>query len=425
LNRIDTTSKTIVLKNQAGVLNMKLSGRLSNPKTRDVISLGVVSFFNDLSSEVIARVLPLYLLTVVHTSVMGIGFVEAIADGTAVFAKLFAGLYSDRLKRRKPFVFAGYAISVLSRPLIVVAPILSVVSISRFLDKVGKGVRTAPRDALVADLSTENNRGFHYGITRSLDTLGAVLGLAVVAIVLTYTPATVLPGVVLRQILLWASVVGIFALIVLWLGVSEAPMQAAQNVKKQLSFSFDGIDSRLRFYLFIAFIFALASSSDAFIIVRAKEFGLSLRDIFLVLSGFNIISAVSAYYLSDLSDRLGRKMLLASGWFIYAISYGIFGMASLTLSQFIIAACCYGLFYGLTDGVEKAMVADFEGEQNKGKAFGLLGFVNGVGIIPANLIFGYFYKSSGFQVSFWFSGGLALIGAVLLLTLKVKKQNNA
>jgi MFS family permease len=391
-------------------------GKFQPPETRVVVALGVVSFFNDLSSEVIARILPIFLLLAVKTSFVGIGIIEAIAEGTSVFAKLFAGVYSDRISKRKPFVFAGYALSVLSRPLIVLFPTLTLIGVSRFFDKVGKGIRTAPRDALISDLSSSHNRGFHYGITRSLDTLGAVLGLGTVALYLTFIPEVQPDILVLKKILIAASIAGVLALFVLWFGVYEP--KSTKMMPKKISFALVNLDKRLKYYLVIAIILALASSSDAFIIVRARELHFTLRNIILLLTAFNLVSAASAYYLSELSDRVGRKGMLILGWILYAASYFTFGLTSLSIASFCSAVCLYGLFYGLTDGVEKAMVADFETDNNKGVAFGFLGLVNGLGIIPANLVFGYLYKNNGATLAFWTSGVLAFVGACMLLTLK-------
>lgn len=379
---------------------------------KQVLGLGLVSFFNDLSSEVLTRVLPLYMLAVLNSSLMGVGLIEAISEGTVVLANLLSGFYSDRISRRKPFIFAGYALSVFSRPLILWGPVHhAIVGVARFLEKLGKGIRTAPRDAMIADLSDRTNRGGHFGINRALDTFGAVVGLAGVAAFLWLNPMSEKEG--LTVLIKISGVVGVMALVVLWFGVKES-RRAVTPIEKTADLSLKGLDEPLKRYLVIAFFFALASSSDAFLIVRAKGLGFGLVGIFLILSVFNVFSAVSAYQLSRLSDKVGRKIMLLSGWIIYFISYVFFGFGFLSPATFVVVLCVYGLFYGFTDGVEKALIADFESKSGKATAYGWINLVRGIGVVIANLLFAEAYEKRGHQLAFWLSAFFALIGVVLL-----------
>jgi len=380
-------------------------------KRRQIFNLGLVSLFNDLSSEVVIRVLPLYLIIVVQASVFGVGIIEAIAESTATLGKLLSGYYSDRQMKRKPLIFAGYALSVLSRPLILFQPTLVVVSLSRFLDKIGKSVRTPARDALIADLSDSENRGRNFGINRALDTLGAVIGLLGVYAFLRL--ARLNDALALKTILAWACGIGFATLIVLGLGVKEMPPKhLAQS--KILKLSLMGLDLRIRFYLVIGLFFALASSSDAFIIVRFKEIGLSMGTIFLILAGFNIVSASTAFYLGHLSDKRGRKIFLTMGWLIYAFVYFFFSLSQST-PLLIAVFLFYGLFYSLTDGIEKALVADFAQGEQKGQTYGWLGLIQGLAVIPANLIFASLYEKMGSAWAFRSSAVFAMGGILLLV----------
>jgi MFS family permease len=384
---------------------------------RNIVGLGLVSLFNDLSSEVISRVLPLYILAVVGSSFVGVGVVEAIAEATSILGKLISGYFSDHLKLRKPMVMAGYALSVVSRPLLVIAPTLAGVSVARFFDKAGKAVRTPARDALIADMSHEHNRGKNFGINRALDTLGAVIGLVAVIVFLRATGESDSRG--LRIIILAASAAGVLALFVLGAAVKEPSTRKALK-RSDIRIGWGVLDSRLRYYLVIASFFALASSSDAFLVVRAKQFGFSLQKILFMLVIFNLVAALTSVRLSKLSDKVGRKVMLMAGWLIYTLAYFIFGLSNLSSKEFFMTMVLYGFFYSFTEGVEKALVADFEAGPRKGLAYGWLGLVQGVCIIPANLVFAYLYQDAGGHWAFWLSGAFALIGVIMLAFFKLQ-----
>ena len=337
----------------------------------------------------------------------------------AILGKLAAGYFSDKWQRRKPFVVAGYGLSVLSRPLLLISGSVIGVASSRFLDKVGKSIRTAPRDALIADLSDESNRGRNFGFHRALDTIGAVLGLAVVCMFLFLRSASMTDKTALWWILAAAGVVGVLTLPLLLAFIQEPPKKT--DLKKSPKLSFKTLDGRLKKYLIISLFFALANSSDAFLIVRAKELGFSLLQIFLILTAFNVVAVPSYAGLADLSDHMDRKILLALGWLIYAATYFVMGWKNLSPVLFVLAMLVYGLYYGLTDGVEKAMVADFQGE-NKGQAFGWLALVQGFGVIPANLLFALIYEKMGSASAFAFSGSMAVIGVLGLAFFNTKRN---
>lgn len=386
---------------------------MSKPETstqRNILMIGLVSFFNDLSSEVIGRLLPIFLVVVSQASVMSVGLIEGVADATTVFARIAAGRLSDQWQKRKPLVIFGYFMSVACRPLILIFPFTNVIAITRFIDRLGKGIRTPARDALISDISNKQTRGAFFGINRFLDSLGASLGLSVVAYYLFQTQDSQTDA--LMKIMGVAAAVGFLALIVLIFGVKELSKKPV--TKSSTQFGFVNLDVKLKKYLGVAFVFSLASSSDAFLILRAKDLGMTLAEICLLFAVWNILAAVGSYYLSALSDTKGRKVMLMWGWSVYVICYFGFGMESLTVQFFPFLMCFYSLFYAFTEGVEKALLADLSQPEMKAYSYGWLGLVNGLGLIPGNLIFSMIYERVGVSYSFWFSGALALLGVLLL-----------
>ncbi|MDZ4678198.1 MAG: MFS transporter [Oligoflexia bacterium] len=382
---------------------------------RSVIWIGMVSFFNDLSSEVVSKVLPIYLVTVFNTSAMGLGLIEGISEALSVITKLFSGIYSDKIQKRKPLVFLGYAMSIVGRSFIVLSTSAFGIGVIRVFDRLGKGIRGAPRDALIVDLSTKENLGENFGINRALDSLGSVIGLGTLALILPLLNEN--DEVVLTQVLLIAAAAGILALIVLALFVHEPKVHKAIESRK-FTFNFKKLHPKLKHYLFIAFIFALANSSDSFLILRAKKMGFSLREIFMIMTAFNVVTVYSSYKISKISDKLGRKYVMIFGWLTYAVSYFFIGLPGLTNHAFVGLVCLYGLFYGFTESVEKALVADYVNKDNKGESYGWLSVVNALGIVPANIIFASIFDSYGVQWAFWASATFALLGVILLIFFK-------
>lgn len=387
-----------------------------NANRRTVVQLGFVSFFNDISSEVMGRILPLYLTVVVGSSVIGVGVVEAISEATNVFARILSGHLSDRYQRRKPWVFGGYALSVISRPFIVLFPGVFMAALARFFDRVGKGIRTSPRDALIADLSDETNRGYNFGIGRFLDSMGAVFGLACVALVLQSFGQDEKAGLTL--IVTLAAAIGFLALLVL-IFIKEP--QSQRKVTKRVKLSFSQLDIRVKRYLLVTLVLSLAMSSDAFLVLRMHELGFSIPQISLVFLTFNLIVAISALYLGKRSDTFGRKELLVIGWIIYVIVYLALGF-QLSDGALILTVLFYGFFYGFTEGVEKALIADLAPSESRGQTFGWLGLVQGLGLLMANLMFATIYYNLGPSVAFWTSSVLALIGVILLHRFNLKPQ---
>ncbi|MGZ6334147.1 MAG: MFS transporter, partial [Bdellovibrionota bacterium] len=320
----------------------------------NVMVLGWISLFNDLGSEVLARLVPFFVTGVLGASMSAVGMIEGAADATATLLKPYFGGLSDRLKRRKPLVIAGYSLSTLARPFLALAASWQGVAVLRFLDRVGKGVRTAPRDALIADSGRAHGRNF--GINRMMDTFGALIGVAAFAAWASSRGANQLDSRTWVAFVAVCSIPGFIATGLALFGIREvaAKTPASQKV------SHAPIGSTFKRYLVVVAIFSLANSSDAFILLRAKELGYTLPGILGMIGLLNLVSSLTSVPAAALSDRLGRRTLIAMGWGIYALTYALFGSQLVATSRFAFAGgvAIYGLFFGFTESVERAWIAD-------------------------------------------------------------------
>ena len=368
--------------------------------------LGWVACLNDAAGEVLARMLPIYLVAVLGGSPALVGWVEGLAESAAVFLKGISGWLSDRFASRKGFVVAGYALSVLARALYLatLSPVL--VGGSRVLERVGKGLRTAPRDAMVADAAAQGRAGRDFGVTRFLDTLGAVAGIALaLALGVGRGPMT---AAMFRLCVGLALPLGVatVALLVCW--VPRIP--GAPTAARRLSWH---VPRPARAYLGIVFAFSLANSSDAFLVLRAREAGFSIRAILAAFLVFNLLAAALALPVGRLSDRFGRVRFLALGWLVYGVTYAVMGTAA-TPTVFLGALLAYGAFYGFTEGVEKALLADLLPAEARGTGFGALQSVLGLGALLASPVMGLLMAWAGAKAAFLATGGVAL-GAMIAL----------
>ena len=391
------------------------------PPSRMPISLstrlGWVAFFNDCSSEVLARILPLYLTLVLGASPAFVGVVEGLAEGAAVFLKGFSGWLSDRSPSRKGFVLGGYGLSVLARGLFLftLAPVL--VGASRVLDRVGKGLRSAPRDAMVADAAAVGRTGRDFGITRFLDTLGAMAGLGIVlAMGVGKGPMS---AATFRACVWIALPLGLCALILLVVWVPRIPR--ATVAPKRLSWH---IPKEIRGYLAIVFLFSLANSSDAFLVLRARGAGFGVREILGLFLLFNLLAALLALPAGHLSDRFGRTRFLAVGWTVYAVAYAVMGLSA-SKGSFALALLGYGAFYGLTEGVEKALLADLLPPTLRGTGFGGLQTVLGLAALLASPLMGWLMTAWGAKAAFLAAAGTALAATGALVVWAALRRRGA
>lgn len=370
---------------------------------RNVLVLSGVSLLTDVASEMTYPLLPLFLTGVLGASAATLGVIEGAAESTAALLKLASGWWSDRLRRRKPLVVAGYALASLVRPLIGLAHSAGQVLAVRLADRLGKGIRGAPRDALIADSVDPAVRGRAFGFHRAADHLGAVIG------PLLAFAALEAGNLDLRTLFLLTAIPGALSVLLLIGGVREKPREAPAPAAR---IDFKAPLSR-RFWAFLAvvFVFTLGNSSDAFLLLRARDLGVEAAWIPILWAFLHVIKSASSTPGGALSDRLGRKPLLVAGWLLYAAVYLGLGGASATWHVWALFAG-YGLYFGLAEGVEKALVADLVPAERRGTAFGWYNLALGLGALPASLLFGAIWDGMGAQVAFGFGAALSLLAAV-------------
>ena len=375
--------------------------------TGNVLILGLVSFFTDVSSEMIYPLLPLFLTGMLGAGPAVLGLIEGVAESTASLLKLFSGVVSDRVRRRKRLVLFGYAFSALMRPLIGAAGSAMTVLAIRAADRVGKGIRTSPRDALIADSVDPSVRGKAYGFHRSMDHAGALVGPLIATLLLAYFVTDI------RTVFWLAAIPGAIAVVLIAWKVTETGRTIPEKSRVRLSLLPAG---PLRRYLLILFLFTLGNSSDAFLLLKAGTLGVPPFRIPLLWTFFHLVKMLSSMPFGALSDRVGRRTVIVAGWCVYALSYLGYAFARNELHIWLLFAL-YGLFYGLTEGVEKAFVADMAAPSLRGTGFGWYNFAVGAGALPASLLFGLIWQRFGGVAPFLFGAALSALSAVLLLVL--------
>lgn len=429
-----------------------------------VVMLGMVSLFTDAASEMIYPLIPVYV-TALGSGALILGIIEGVAESTASLVKLLSGMISDRIGKRKLLVFIGYTLSSLIRPLTGIVTSAWQIVVIRMTDRVGKGIRTAPRDALVASSVDASIRGKSFGFHRAMDHTGAVIGpvLAIISLLVIFSFTEVKdPLEALRWTFLAAIIPGILAILTIIFFIKD-PTPERKN-GSPASLSLKGLDPDFRNYLLILILFTLGNSSDAFLLFRVEEsiresgavtsfvmnhtflanlvsnFGdtearnemINILFLPLVWAFFHIIKVIFSTPLGALSDTIGRKRVINIGWAIYAFVYFSFALlvflpADMQIIATFILFAIYALYYAFTEGAEKALVADLISNEQRGTAYGLYNFAIGLGALPASIIFGFLYSSFnrllpgfGGSIAFGFGGAIALT-AMLLLKYKVKE----
>jgi MFS family permease len=433
-----------------------------------VIMLGLVSLFTDAASEMIYPLVPVYIAALGSGAIL-LGIIEGIAETTSSMLKLISGILSDKTGKKKLFVLIGYSISSLVRPLTGIVTSAWEIIIVRMFDRVGKGIRTAPRDALIASSVDKSIRGRAYGFERAMDHIGAVIGpiLAIMTLIILFIGFGLKDSLLaLRWTFILAIIPGILAVLTVILFVKETSSQ--KGTGNSFSFSLKNIDKNFRNYLLIMILFTIGNSSDAFLLFRVEEaihksgavvnlvnsiaplnrmvsnFGdeaarskvINILFLPLVWGFFHVIKATFSTPLGTLSDKIGRKIVINTGWGIYAFVYISFALlvflpASLQIIATFLLFAIYAFFYAFSEGTEKAFVADLVSEENRGTAFGLFNFSVGLGALPASIIFGILYSyfdkvipGFGGTVAFGFGGTIAII-SMILLSVKIKEPSRS
>ncbi len=386
---------------------------------RNIWAVGFTSMFMDISSEMVLNILPLFLSNVLGVQTSIIGLIDGIAEATASLLKLFSGWLSDRLGGRKWLAVVGYGISALVKPFFYIANSWGLVAGVRWADRVGKGIRTAPRDALVADSVTPEVRGLAFGFHRAMDTAGALIGILIAALVVWLTQKSDLAlARSTFQIIVLASLIPAFlAVLSLIIGARDVAVKGQRAAPK---FSLRSMGKPFSIFLVIVSLFTLGNSADAFLVLRAQNLGVSVLGILIMLAAFNLIYTLVSTPAGSLSDRIGRRRLIIGGWLVYAVIYFGFALARVSWQVWVLYAV-YGVYYGLAYGSANALVADLVPENLRGTAYGTYNAIIGLLAFPSSFIAGILWQGiggwSGFGPSapFFFGGSLALLAALLML----------
>jgi MFS family permease len=392
-------------------MNAKAASRLFGDRPRlprPVWLVSWTSFFTDTASEAIYPIMPLYLTRTLGASAMAIGVIEGAAEALNSVLKIVSGRLSDRWRARKPFVVAGYSISTIVRPMVALATSWPHVLAVRLSDRVGKGIRAAPRDALLASWADPATRGYVFGLHRSMDHAGAIVGPLLASLFLWFFPEQY------RALFALTLIPGLVAVAML-LPVPDTP--PGEPVRRaDAPASSEPLGPRFTRYLGVVVLFSLGNSTDAFLLLRLSEMGIAAAWIPVLWAALHVVKAAVSPIGGHLSDRVSRRGIIAAGWLIYAAVYGGFAVSS-TAARLVPLFLVYGVYYGLTEGVEKAVVADLAPAGRRGAAFGAYHAVVGTGALAASLVFAGVWKAAGAPAAFALGAMLALVSSAALLRL--------
>ncbi|MGI8812725.1 MAG: MFS transporter [Pyrinomonadaceae bacterium] len=384
-----------------------------------VFALSLVSLLNDTSSEIIYPLLPAFLALTLNASPFAIGLIEGFAESVASILKLFSGYLSDKFGTRKFPVFLGYSLAAVTRPMLSFVTSWPQVLVVRMTDRVGKGIRGAPRDALIAGSVPRSERGLAFGFNRAADHAGAVIG-PVIAFVLLSVIAANPDDPTAREyqrVFLFASIPVVLGLFVIVLFVRDKHKTEDEAATLPIKFSLREFDGNFKRFLAVIALFTLSNSTDAFLLLRAKEAGIApplLPILWMVLHFSKVLSSLAA---GAASDRVGRRWLIFAGWIVYALVYLGFAFVTAPWQAWALFVI-YGMYFGLTEGVEKALVADLVADEKRGTAFGFYNLAFGITVFPASLIFGLLWDKFGSATAFIISACISLVAAVALLSIK-------
>ncbi len=369
----------------------------------NIILLGITSLLTDISSEMVYPILPIYLVTTLGVGPAILGLIEGIAESLASLIKVFSGYFSDEIKQRKPFTILGYASSTVGKLLLYISSSWLYVLFARVIDRFGKGMRTAPRDALIADSAKEEKLGAAFGLHRAMDTLGASVGVLMAYFLITRFHGN------LKNIFLFSLIPALLGVLFLFFVKEKRPEERV--MAKKLEFNWQGLDKRLKLFFIFTFIFTLGNSSNQFLLLRAKNLGSPLEVVILFYLFYNIIYALVSYPAARLSDRIGRKKLLVLGYLFYGLVYLGFALNN-SINNFWFLFGFYGLYMGFTEGVEKALVSDIAPIDLRATAIGLHATLVGIGLLPASLFAGILWKFLGAQAPFYFGGLMGIVASL-------------
>ena len=378
--------------------------------SRTVVVLGIVSLLTDVSSEGIYPLIPLFLTNVLRADVTAVGLIEGIAESSASLLRIFSGWLSDVLRNRKWISTAGYALSTISKPLFAVTTSWQQVLGIRFADRVGKGIRTAPRDALIADVTPAGSRGISFGFHRAMDTTGAIAGPLLAFWLLRSV------GAGYRTIFMLSAVPAILGVLILIAFVRE-PARRTEVSEATPSLRLGAFNRPFKLFLLVMVVFSLGNSSDVFLILRAQNVGISVGSILLIYVLFNTVEAALSTAAGAVSDRLGRRNVIIAGYLIFAVVYAGFGLAVGGPTGIWVLFAFYGMYHALTAGVQKAFATDLISAGMRGTGLGAYHMLTGLALLPASVFAGYLWDAVSPSAPFYFGAATAVIAALLLAVL--------
>lgn len=369
---------------------------------------GLTSFFTDTSTKMVYSVMPLFLLSI-GASKTTISLIEGIAESTASLLKAISGYWSDKIGKNKPFMVIGYGITAVITPLYALAKIPIQILFFRFFERIGKGLRAAPRDSLISGSIKNNEAGKTFGFQKAMDNSGAIVGPLIAFLLLYFFPLNY------TNIFLFATIPAIFGVLTIVIFIKEAKSEKKENNNK---ISLKQLPKKFYFFLIIIFVFTLGNSADALLLVKTSESGIDKSYIPFMYMIFNTVSVLLAIPIGKLSDRVGREKLIILGFLVYAIVYYFFGKYN-NINIFIFLFILYGFYSALTDGSQKAMISDIVSKNLKGTGYGIYHAVLGITLLPASLIAGLLYDKVNSNAPFYFGSIMALIATVLMIIFTI------
>ena len=375
----------------------------------NVIILGLVSFFSDISAEMVYPIIPLYLTAAFGATPVLIGFIEGIAESLASLLKVFSGYITDKWGRKKPIAFVGYAAGLVYKVALIFAGSWGGVLGARVIDRVGKGIRTAPRDVMVCESADENHMGKAFGIHKALDMAGSAIGIFISFLLLKNAGE----NMAYKELFAISIIPAILGLLMFFF-IKEKHARCAVTNREPFWQNMKKLDGQLKLYLIVAFLFTLGNSSNAFLLLRAKSVGFDDTSVILLYFIFNLTASILSMPLGRLSDRIGRKKLLVTGYIVFSAVYLGFAFAS---SQTVIIAAfvLYGIYTAMITGVERAFIAEISPKELKGTMLGMHSTIVGVALLPASVIAGLLWDGFGAPAPFVFGSGMSLVAALILL----------
>jgi MFS family permease len=379
---------------------------------RNVFFAGLTSFFTDTSTKMIYSVMPLFLLSI-GASKTSIALIEGIAESTASLFKAFSGYWSDKISKNKPFMIVGYGITAIITPIYALVRIPVQVLFLRFFERIGKGLRAAPRDSLISGSVAKNETGKNFGFHKAMDNSGAIIGPMTAFVLLFFFPLNY------SRIFLLATIPAILGVATIFLFIKEAKSEKKGKIG---NFQFRHLPGKFYFFLFIIFVFTLGNSADALLLVKTAETGINKSYVPFVYMIFNTVSVFLAIPIGKMSDRIGREKLIMLGFLVYSVTYFLFGRFN-SLNIFVLLFILYGLYSALTDSSQKAMISDTVSKELRGTGYGLYHAILGITLLPASIIAGLLYDHVNSNAPFYFGSLMALIASLLMIIFVIVDKN--